>query len=297
MDVLSEALAAMRTGRTRSARTDVRAPWGLRFPAITGTTFHVVLQGTCWLLPGDGTAPLPLSSGDVVFLREGSAHSLADHPDSPLVEFVPSRETPDSPIGQVRVDGPGDQAILLCGAYQLDRARPHPLMRDLPALIHLAASPELGPLVDLLARELDRSLPGRDGIVPSLVDAMLLYILRAWTDDDGSRWGLALSDRAIGHALRDIHASPEHLWTVEELATRGGLSRSVFAERFTALVGQPPMTYLAWWRMTSAGRMLRESDTPLRTVAQNVGYTSEFAFAKAFKRAYGTPPGRYRRPA
>ncbi|MFI6322816.1 AraC family transcriptional regulator [Nonomuraea sp. NPDC050556] len=297
MDVLSEALAAMRTGRTRSARTDVRAPWGLRFPAVTGTTFHVVLQGTCWLLPGDGTAPLPLSAGDVVFLREGSAHALADQPGSPLIEFVPSRETPDSPIGQVRVDGPGDRAILLCGAYQLDRARPHPLMRDLPALIHLTRSPELGPLVDLLARELDLSLPGRDGIVPSLVDAMLLYILRAWTGGDASRWGLALSDRAISHALRDIHARPEHPWTVEELATRGGVSRSVFAERFTALVGQPPMTYLAWWRMTSAGRMLRESDTPLRTVAQSVGYTSEFAFAKAFKRAYGTPPGRYRRPA
>lgn len=285
----------MRTGRTRTARTDVHAPWGLRFPAVTGTTFHVVLQGACWLMPGDGTAALPLTSGDVVFLREGSAHALADDQDTPLTDFVPVRETPDSPVGQVRIDGPGAHAVLLCGAYQLDRARPHPLMNDLPALIHLTGHPELSHLIELLARELDQSRPGGDGIVPCLVDAMLLYILRAWTTDAGpSGWALALADQAISHALQDIHARPGHPWTVEELAGRGGLSRSAFAEKFTALVGQPPMTYLTWWRMTSAGRQLRESDTPLRTVAQNVGYTSEFAFAKAFKRAYGLPPGRYR---
>lgn len=297
MDVLSDALAAMRTGRTRAARTDVRAPWGLRFPAVTGTTFHVVLSGTCWLLT-DGSEPLALSPGDVVFLRTGSSHALADDLRTPLVDFLPERQEPDSPIGHVRVDGSGPRSILLCGAYQLDRTRPHPLMRDLPEVLHLpAGNADLGHLVGLLATEFDRDRPGRDGIVPPLVDAMLLYILRTWADEcaDSPGWARALRDRAIGRALRDIHARPAAPWTVEQLAARNGLSRSVFAQRFTALVGEPPVSYLTWWRMTSAGRMLRESDAPLRNVAAQVGYSSEFAFAKAFKRAYGVAPGLYRR--
>ncbi|MGK8524881.1 AraC family transcriptional regulator [Nocardia asteroides] len=300
MDVLSNALAAMRTGRTRAARTDVRAPWGLRFPAVTGTTFHVVLHGSCWLLT-KGAAPLALSPGDVVFLRAGSSHALADSPETPLIEFAPERPETDSPIGHVRVDGSGAHSVLLCGAYQLDRTRPHPLLRELPEFLHLPAGPtrnaELGHLVGLLATEIDRPRPGRDGIVPPLVDAMLLYILRTWADEcaDARGWARALADKAIGRALRDIHAHPGAPWTVEQLAARNGLSRSVFAQRFTALVGEPPVSYLTWWRMTSAGRMLRESDAPLRTVAAQVGYTSEFAFAKAFKRAYGVAPGTYRR--
>ncbi|WP_064743982.1 AraC family transcriptional regulator [Actinomadura oligospora] len=288
-----------RTGRTRAARTDVRAPWGLRFSAVVGATFHVVLHGACWLLT-EGADPLELGPGDVVFLREGGAHALADTPETPLTDFRPERADPDSPIGHVRVEGPGAHAVLLCGAYQLDRTRPHPLMKDLPELLHLPArgGAELGHLVGLLAAELDRDRPGRDGIVPSLVDAMLLYVLRTWAADgraDAPGWARALADSAVGQALRDIHARPSVPWTVEQLAARAGLSRSVFAQRFTALVGEPPVSYLTWWRMTSAGRMLRESDAPLRTVAEQVGYTSEFAFAKAFKRAYGKPPGTYRR--
>ncbi|TMR08479.1 AraC family transcriptional regulator [Nonomuraea turkmeniaca] len=302
MDVLSDALAAMRTGRTRSARTDVRAPWGLRFPAITGTSFHVVLEGTCVLLPPGDDPPLALGPGDVVFLRDGSAHALADAPDTPLTDFAPERPDPSSPIGRVHVDGPGARTILLCGAYQLDRARPHPLMRELPRLVRLSAHAELGRLVDLLAAEFARPRPGGDGIVPSLVDAMLLYLLRAWVeerataDDTPSGWARALADHAVGRALHDMHARPGHPWTVAELAARSGLSRSVFAQRFTTLIGEPPMAYLTWWRMTSAGRLLREPGASVRTVAERVGYTSEFAFAKAFKREYGVPPGAYRRP-
>ncbi|MFG2005111.1 AraC family transcriptional regulator [Spirillospora sp. NPDC048911] len=300
MDVLSDALAAMRTGITRSARTDVRAPWGLRFPAITGTSFHVVLEGACLLMPGGGDPPLALGPGDVVFLREGGEHALADAEDTPLTDFVPDRPDPSSPVGHVHVDGPGKRTILLCGAYQLDRTRPHPLMRELPELVRLSAHAELGRLVDLLAAELARPRPGSDGIVPALIDAMLLYILRAWEEERAADsqsppgWARALADPVIGRALQDMHARPGHPWTVAELAARRGLSRSTFAERFTALVGEPPMTYLTWWRLTSAGRLLREPGASVRTVAERVGYTSEFAFAKAFKREYGIAPGAYR---
>ncbi|MGK5532586.1 AraC family transcriptional regulator [Streptomyces sp. URMC 129] len=316
MDVLADALAVMRVGTSTSARTEARAPWGLRFPAVEGASFHVVLQGTCWLIPkGAGRAPLPLTSGDIVFLRDGSAHGLADDPATPLTVVAPSRQDPSSPIGQVRVDGPGARTMLLCGTYRLGNARPHPLLCELPDIVHLPARPgrhgELHAMTGLLGAELDERRPGRDGVVPALVDAMLLYILRAWVDDRSAEearrrteagrgpagWAVALTDPAIGRALEGIHADPARPWTVEELGTRGGLSRSVFAQRFTSVVGASPLAYLTWWRMTIAGRLLRESDAPLSAVAQRVGYSSEFAFAKAFKREYGLAPGRYRRGA
>lgn len=304
MDVLTDALAAMRIGQTRSARTEVRAPWGLRFPAVGGTTFHALLRGRCWILPPDGD-PVAMGPGDVVFLRHGSTVALADDPASPLADFRPAGWRPGQAIGRVDVDGPGERSLLICGAYQLGRSRPHPLLAALPELLHLRAQegPGLAATVALLGEELEQGRPGQDGVVPALVDAMLLLILRAWIDRESAApdrvgaagWPNALTDPAIGGALVGLHNDPARAWTVAELGDAAGLSRSAFAQRFTALVGEPPLTYLTWWRMTLAGRLLRESDAPLSTVAQRIGYSSEFAFAKAFKREYGIAPGRYRR--
>ncbi|BCY10580.1 helix-turn-helix transcriptional regulator [Actinoplanes sp. L3-i22] len=128
----------------------------------------------------------------------------------------------------------------------------------------------------------------------------LLHILRAWLDqapagETGTGWAAALNDPPIAAALRAMHRSPGHPWTVATLAAEAGLSRTPFARRFTELTGQPPLTYLTWWRMTTAARLLTASDAPLSTIAAEVGYTSEFAFAAAFKRRFDRPPGRYRR--
>ncbi|MBS2536917.1 AraC family transcriptional regulator [Catenulispora sp. NF23] len=303
MDVLTDALAAMRVGQTRSARTEVRAPWGLRFPAVGGTTFHVLLRGRCWLLPPDGE-PVAMAAGDVTLLRHGSTVSLADDPATPLQDFRPGTWRPGQTIGRVDVEGPGERSLLVCGAYQLRRTRPHPLLAELPDLLLLRAdeTPGLAAAVALLGAELEEARAGQDGVVPALVDAMLLLILRAWIErcargaaDIG--WPGALTDAAISVALAALHDEPGRAWTVAGLGDRAGLSRSAFAQRFTALVGEPPLTYLTWWRMTVAGRLLRESDAPLSAVAERVGYASEFAFAKAFKREFGIAPGRYRREA
>jgi AraC-like DNA-binding protein len=205
-----------------------------------------------------------------------------------------------SRIGQVRLDGPGVRAVLLCGAYQLTRARPHPLLLVLPDVVHLPARPTRAPLhsvVELLSIELDRAEPGRDGVVPALVDAMLLYILRAWIDeraDEPGGWAGALTDPGVRAALESIHADPARAWTIKSLAATAGLSRSAFAQRFAEHVGGPPMRYVTWWRMTLAGRLLHDTDSPLAVLAHRVGYTSEFGFAKAFKREFGVAPGRYR---
>lgn len=304
MDVLSDAIAAMRTGRPHSSRTVRFAPWGIRFPATKGAGFHVVLQGTAWLLPPDGAAPVRLGPGDVVLLAHGTGHGLADHPGTPLVDAVPA---PDGSWPSLPDRGPVDaeETLLLCGAYQLSRARAHPLLTGLPPYVHIparvGAHPRLRAAVDLLGAELAEPQPGADTIVPALLDTLLLYLLRTWwlaeRADRSTGWSAALSDPAVAGALRALHDDPARPWTVEELGALGGLSRAAFARRFTTLVGRPPLAYLTWWRMTTAGRLLRTDDLPLRTVAQRSGYSSEFAFAKAFKREYGLAPGQYRKAA
>ncbi|GAA3079461.1 AraC family transcriptional regulator [Streptosporangium carneum] len=307
MDILTEALSSMRTGRPTSVRTDGRAPWGLRLPAVAGAGFHVVLHGTCWLVsvedaPGH-VRPIALSPGDVVFLRDGSGHILADHPSTPAEVERPEQFHPGSPIGTVRTGGDGALTSLLCGNYHLDQGRPHPLVRQLPEVIHLRTGPgrhpELSAAVQLLGAELENPRMGSVGIVPTLIDSLLLYILRAWLEAqppaEAKGWAAALGDSAVAPALAAIHENPSAQWTVESLAERAGLSRAAFARRFAALVGEPPMAYLTRWRMTIAARLLRESDIPLTAVAAQTGYGSEFAFAKAFKREYSLAPGGYRR--
>ncbi|MGW7315101.1 AraC family transcriptional regulator [Streptomyces sp. NPDC054854] len=309
MDVLSDVVAVTRTGRPRSAHVRWHAPWGQEFAAVPGSAgFQVVLRGSCWLLPPNAE-PIRLGTGDVVFLPHGSGHTLADSLEglgaAPACD--PEDHEPYDTYASDSVDrtGEGGQVtVVLCGAYRLDPSRTHPLLLTLPDLIHLPArsdrDPGLRAAVELLAAELRNPRLGTDAAVPALLDTLLLYILRIWFAERPARaattgWAAALNDPPVTAALHAIHRDPAAPWTVARLAAEAGLSRAAFARRFATLVGQPPLGYLTWWRMTTAARLLRTSDAPLRSLAGQVGYTSEFAFANAFKRAHGTAPGAYRR--
>jgi AraC-like DNA-binding protein len=153
--------------------------------------------------------------------------------------------------------------------------------------------------VDLIAAEAGGAGPGAPAVMAALVDLLLVYLLRAWFaghhDDVG--WGRALSDPAIGTALSLVHADPGRAWTLDTLARATGVPRATLTRRFAALTGQSPMSYLAAWRMSLAARRLRDSDATVRQIAREVGYDSEFAFARAFKRATGSAPGQYRKLA
>ncbi|WP_433180756.1 AraC family transcriptional regulator [Actinoallomurus sp. CA-150999] len=352
MDVLSDAIAVMRTGRPHSSRTRLCAPWGIRFQPQEGAGFHVILQGSCWLIPARGE-PVALNVGDVVFLPRELGHGIADTPSRRLADVRLTYD--DLPLGgeglylgadaddgsgtRTAGDGPGVRTAgdgsgvrtagggsgvrtagggsgvwggrdgsgvrteMLCGAYRLDHSRAHPLLTELPDVVHLPARvgrhPALRAAIDLLGHELGaRPRPGGDAALSGLLDLLLLYILRAYYEDQPDEvtagWGAALRDPAVAGALRAVHEDPARPWTVESLAAQAGLSRAAFARRFTAMVGSPPLGYLTWWRMTIAARLLRDTDLPLRSVAERTGYTSEFAFARAFKREFTTAPGRYR---
>jgi len=290
VDVLSEVLSVMRTGRPRSFMETWHAPWALRFPAVPGAVgFRVVVRGTCVVLPFR-SAPVPLEPGDIVLLPHGEGHVLADSPAS-ATNTRPCAPTAADP------DGTGSVTVTLCGAYELSPAGMHPFLRDLPEIVHLTTHgcPELKTAVDLLTGELTRPGLGTDGVIPALLDTLLHYALRAWLETNGTGWATAFTDPAVAAALAAMHREPAYPWTVASLAALAGLSRAPFAKRFTDLTGGPPMRYLTWWRMTTAARLLRTTNAPLNTIADKVGYHSEFAFATAFKRQYGTPPGKYRR--
>ena len=309
MDVLSDVISVARTGRPRSAYVRWHAPWRQQFVPVPGSAgFQVVLEGACWLLTPH-TAPLRMGAGDVLFLPHGSGHTLADHPASAVTGPACTADAPElsesyvsdsvDPLGRG-----GPATVMLCGAYRLDPSRTHPLLLTLPDLIHLPADPgrhtELHAAVRLLAAEVGHPRPGTAAAVPALLDTLLMYILRIWLAGQPARrtttgWAAALNDPAVTAALHAVHRDPAAPWTVAKLATEAGLSRAAFARRFCALVGQPPLGYLTWWRMTTAARLLRATQAPLRSIAAQVGYTSEFAFATAFKRAHGLAPGTYRR--
>ncbi|MEU7583608.1 AraC family transcriptional regulator [Streptomyces sp. NPDC041068] len=298
MDVVSDAISAVRIGRPTTNRIKVSGTWCTRLSSYDGMGFHVVLEGSCWLLP-EGGAPFTLTAGDAVLLPRGTGHVLAD---SPADEYaVAGAVRFEDWQGTECVQQSSPSAELLCGKYRLDgNGQPHPLLAELPEVVHLPrrpqSHPELQAAIDLLGREAGSSLPGADVAVPGLLDLLLVYMVRAWTTDPESaaRWPAALTDPVVAEALRLIHASPELPWSNEELATRTGVSRATLARRFTPLVGSAPMAYLTWWRMSRAATLLRDTKAPLDTVARRVGYSSPYALSHAFSRTFGTTPGRYR---
>lgn len=301
MDVLSSIVEMARTGPSLSVRLEIRSPWALRSSESAGAFFHVVLQGTCWLLVSDGSPPLALEPGDIVLLPRGAPHVVADDPRTPPVD-VPCLDG-STPIDTRALGGDGARSLLVSGGYRLKCSRPHPLLAALPDVLHVPADPgrhqSLRAAITLLGEELESDRPGRNAVLPALIDAMFPLTVRAWIDNDPpceqGDWAVALTDPATAGALEAIHTNPAHDWTVASLAREAGLSRAAFARRFTSAVGEPPLAYLTRWRMTIAGRLLRETDFTLAGVARRVGYTSEFAFARAFKRDYGVAPGAYRR--
>ncbi|GAA1374534.1 AraC family transcriptional regulator [Streptomyces beijiangensis] len=304
MDVVSDAVAAVRIGRPSSNRVRVSGSWCARLAPYDGAGFHVVREGGCWLLPDGGGSPISLGVGDAVLLPHGTGHVIADAPaDATTVErAVPFDGWLDARVpGPPRADAAG-AVELLCGKYRLDRSRVHPLMAELPEVVHLpnrvGTHPELRTAVDLLGHELATQGPGSCIAVPSLVDLLLVYMIRSWvTQGTTGAWPTVLGDPVAAAALRALHSDPAAPWTIDRLAAEAGVSRPTLARRFTALVGRPPMAYLTWWRLISAATLLRDTPDPLAAIARRVGYGSPYALSHAFSRQFGTTPGQYRAAA
>jgi AraC-like DNA-binding protein len=301
-DIVADVVATTRRNTAVYSRNLFHAPWGFGIPPMHVASFQVVTSGACWLVP-EGSDPVHLARGDVVLVLSGSGYAMVDAPGTPVRQLTELVGGPlgDTPYRELIIDGSGPATGLLCGGYLLDTGPGHPLTTVLPPVVHITAGQARGTglaaAVELLSDEVDRADPGAAAVITSLVELLFVYVLRAWLAEQSNAsdgWVGALYDPVVGRALALIHSEPQRPWSVGSLARAVGVPRATFSRRFVRLTGQAPMTYVTCWRMSVACRLLRAERHPLREIARRVGYDSEFAFARAFKRTVGQAPGRYR---
>ncbi len=303
MDVLADVLRALRLTGTAYFQADFRAPWGMALARGPVASFHVVIDGSCCMQSQD--IETTLGTGDITVFPHGAEHRLADQaasacPPAPEVIGAGRRDAD----GRLTIGGTGQTTTIICGHFEYERAGEHPLLRALPPVLLLRRGEGtdaawIETATRLAVMESNSCRPGSTAVVDRLAEALFIQVLRSHVERTAPHTGFlaALADPAISRALRVIHDEPGHAWTVVELARRAGVSRSVFAARFKDLLDDSPMHYLTQWRMHAARTLLGDRSLSIAQIADRVGYQSEFAFAKAFKRVFGEGPGAARRSA
>jgi AraC-like DNA-binding protein len=317
VDVLSDLLHAVRLRGAIYFDFTLAEPWvaaapqsrevaPLLMPGVEHVIeYHVVSEGSCWVAL-QGHDPMPLAAGDLVAFPRGSSHVLSSTPGArgkPQLElFRRAYSAGRLPYVVSSAGRGGRQTRIVCGFLGCD-ARPfNPLLECLPPMIHLQArSARDGDwLASFLAITLSESKAQRAGsqnVLARMSELMFIEVVRRHLEDcdaEQTGWLAGLRDRVVGRALSLLHGRAGHAWTLEELASGVGTSRSVLAARFTALLGEPPMQYLTKWRMQLASQLLLSSNAGIAGIAQQVGYESEAAFSRAFKKLVGQPPAAWR---
>lgn len=302
MDVLTDVLSTFELRGWLSSRRELVPPWRYDFAASKDSMFHILSFGGAYLQIEGEAEPIRVEDGDVVLFPTGHPHSLYDNPTSPLTRLVQLDYRPHRKHHIVNDEGAGPKLLMLCGAFHFEYPHNFPLIHHLPTLIHIPGvrgnmEQGLADIVNIIARESASGQPGTEVMLRRLTELLFIQVIRLWIAQQSTAaegWGGALRDPSIRTALVLIHQSPNYKWTVKELASAAALSRSAFSVRFTELVGEPPMTYLMRWRMLRATRMLK-SEVSMERIADLLGYESEAAFRKAFKREMGIPPAQYRK--
>lgn len=316
VDVLEALLDGPRARGAFLLRALMDPPWSLRIQDEAPLTLLAPLRGSAWVCP-DAGSPVRLEAGHVAVVRGAGHYTVADQPATPPQVVVhPGGRCSSAEDGRplwdewslgVRTWGHdlGSGSVLLVGTYEGAGETTRPLLSVLPDVVHLASDGPDGPdgpagptpLLGVLEAEVQVDAPGQRALLDRLLDALLISTLRTWCvrrADEAPGWFRAQQDPAVGRALSLLHEQVAHPWTVEELAARTGVSRAALGRRFTALVGEPPMTYLAGWRLAVAADLLVATDATVAAVARQVGYATPFSLSAAFKRGYGVSPRNYR---
>jgi AraC-like DNA-binding protein len=318
VDTLSDVLRVVRLKGAVYFTIDGSAPWVAETPPapevaphVAGGVehvmeYHIVAAGTCW---GGivGEPALRLEAGDVIAFPHGDSHVMSSAPGMRGERYPGLHASASKAPVPVRLSlqgGGAERAQLVCGFLGCD-ARPfNPLLANLPRVVHVpgAGQPDstLRRLVDLAVAESGAPRAGSAGVLARVSELLFVELVRAHVTRlpaDGAGWFGGLRDESVGRALQQLHQRPAHAWTLEDLAREAAVSRTVLAERFTHFVGVPPMQYLAQWRMQLAASFLRSSQSTLAEIADQVGYGSEAALSRAFKRWVGVAPAPYRRGA
>mgnify|MGYP000730534014 CR=1 FL=1 len=289
MDPLSDVLRNLRLRARIFLHTEFCGRWAVDTSGQYTATFHLVAEGRAWLHRPD-QEPKALEGGELVVFPHDASHILSH-----------SSEPPDPAIlNRIGGVGEGEATRLVCGYIELDQALGNPVLESLPAMLHMDPATEgdgLARIRRLLLIELEQEPPGGEAAVDRLSDLLFIEVMRFHlrTRGEGAGFLAAVKDPSLHRALVAMHRDPGYPWGVAELARTAALSRSAFAERFRRLVGHTPAQYLTRWRMQLAAERLRHGREPVAVIAEGLGYTSEPAFRKAFRREMGCGPGRMRR--
>lgn len=305
MKSLEPLLSSLYLRSTIQNRVVLGEPWGVAFPACGGSgKFHFIEEGR-GILKVPGRVPVFMHQGDLAIVFSQGEHVVQDvteTPPTPLFDLVARAQVICRSGLTLQFGGEGAQTSVISGDFDFRDSSTHPLIRMLPEYFLIKghqgkADPGLEATLSLLSCESMRPQAGVNTVLDRLCDVLFIQALRGWMRSDrrGEGWPAAVRDRAIDEALDLMQRQPAHPWTVESLADRVSMSRSTFADRFRRLLGDTPMEYLTGWRMHLAAQELRSGAESVAIVAERVGYESEAAFARAFKRKVGVSPGAFRR--
>lgn len=322
IDPLSEVLATVRLRCLFFRQNEFTAPWGLGVPGsgdavaggiktvgfredgkIASGRFYLITEGNCWLQTPSLVTPLALNSGDLAFIFDGRAHELRDDLYSSVAPSRQSKLQDEIAKGEaMRMGGGGALTTFTWGAFIVENRDDSRLLSALPPVLHVRVDEHraislLEATIKLIGHA-SAPPPGAQSIIDDVVHILFTQAIGAYTSRlpaRGGTWLDAMLDPDIGPALGLIHSQPGKAWTVASLADAVAMSRSSFAARFATLVGEPPLRYLLNFRMAKATQLLGARQEVIKKVAESVGYDSEAAFSKAFKRVYGVSPGIYRK--
>ncbi|MDA3649115.1 AraC family transcriptional regulator [Saccharopolyspora indica] len=283
-DALSGLLLDVRSSGALFDRSVLCPPWSIRF-GEEALTLLTMVNGEAWVLPDDGE-PVRLGLHDEAIVR--GPFSVSDGP------TTAGRDRCAHQGMRGAVSGP---TVLLTGTYQVRGSVSQRVLAALPPIALLPAAAADCPTLDLIVDEIQQDKPGRQAMLDRLLDLHLVATLREWfdrADTSAPAWYRAHQDPHVGRALRLLHENPAQPWTVAKLAAEAGLARATFAERFRELVGQPPMAYLAEWRIAQAADLLARTDATVDAIARQVGYSNAYALSVAFKRTVGIRPTEHR---
>jgi AraC-like DNA-binding protein len=310
MDALTEVLNSLRVRSTVYCPIEIGAPWGLHIAEEIGAPFFILTKGEAYLVIEELNIRQWLKAGDFIIITKRCACQVSDSPESEITDLQKwLQRNPPRPDGTFKVEGKGAITNFIGGTFFVENHESHPLLKVLPAFLHFSGAAGKGgeegnvvgwfeTTLNFIISEAASRKPGTETILTRLSDILFIQAVRAYAgsvSDGQPNWFTAATDAQIGEALAQIHRTPQSPWTVEQLATLAGMSRSAFANRFSNLVGEPPLRYLSRWRMHKAIEMLEEGRMTTAEIASQVGYESEAAFSKAFKKWNGQGPGGFRR--
>jgi AraC-like DNA-binding protein len=300
VDALSEICASMRVESAMFMRLEASAPWGVRSPSRAGFKLVLVVSGSCELASRTSASPIVLRSGDVFIALDDTPFEMYDRPGSPILTCA---ETTAVQVGDlIRIGGGGAVSSFISGCFEIGDQRATPLMTLLPPLLLLRATEGANRVIknilEILAHETARRDMGSHAAIARLFELLFIQAVRVHCEQHAlpeTGWLAASSDANLKHAIHAIHNNLGHDWTLESLAKIAGMSRSAFAARFKQKTGQTALDYLIRWRMHKAAHLLRHSGQSLHEIANRVGYQSDAAFNRVFKREIGVNPGEFRR--